>query len=95
MDHEKINVSLKVKGRVQGVGFRMFVQQKAQEMNLQGYVQNEPDGSVSCKVSGARKELERLIEKIKEGPALSRVDDVVINWEQQGNVSEHGFNIRY
>ncbi|MEX2303317.1 MAG: acylphosphatase [Bryobacterales bacterium] len=65
-----------VSGRVQGVGFRYFVQRAAQELGLQGYVKNRADGTVETYASGTPERLEAFKKRLWEGPGLSRVDNV-------------------
>lgn len=54
-------------GRVQGVGFRFFVQSNAKSLGLTGWVKNMSDGSVTMELQGAPDVVERLIAKIKRG----------------------------
>ena len=66
-----------VRGRVQGVGFRWFVWQKARVLGLSGGVRNHDDGSVEVIAEGPRCDLEALAELLKEGPlgaGVTRVD---------------------
>jgi acylphosphatase len=70
-----------VHGKVQGVGFRYFVQHVARKLGLTGNVRNCPDSTVEIQVEGNAGDIERLIEEVKEGPPLSwvhRVDVVDI-----------------
>jgi acylphosphatase len=69
-----------VHGDVQGVGFRYFVQRKAHQLGLQGWVRNNDDGSVELVAEGGRKELEQLKRALEEGPRLARVDRVDTRW---------------
>jgi acylphosphatase len=62
-----------VAGRVQGVGFRWFVQRVATELNLAGYVKNEYDGSVEVYAVGADDALNQLRQRLQEGPFGARV----------------------
>ena len=54
-------------GRVQGVGFRFFVQSNAKAMGITGWVKNMSDGSVTMELQGEAEVVERLIAKIKRG----------------------------
>ena len=65
-----------VAGRVQGVGFRYFVQQQAQALGLAGWVRNLPDGCVEAFVEGSPAELEQIEARLRKGPLLSRVESV-------------------
>lgn len=69
-----------VHGRVQGVGFRMFVAGLARELGLGGWVANQPDRSVRCVAEGPRAGLERLLAALHQGPAGARVDRVEARW---------------
>jgi len=64
----------RVRGRVQGVGFRAFVRNRAAALGLVGSVRNLPDGSVEVVAQGAAMALDRLGAQLAEGPAFSRVD---------------------
>jgi acylphosphatase len=69
-----------VRGNVQGVGFRYFVQRKAQELGLRGWVRNNDDGTVELIAEGPRPELERLKMAAEEGPRMARVQRVEVQW---------------
>ena len=69
-----------VHGRVQGVGFRLFVAQRAMALGLVGWVANEPDGSVRCLAEGPRGALEALLAALELGPAGARVGSVSASW---------------
>ena len=70
----------RVRGRVQGVGFRYFVLSEALRLGLTGWVANEQDGSVTCIAEGPRPDLELLLEAVKEGPAMAIVEHVAEDW---------------
>jgi acylphosphatase len=65
-------------GRVQGVGFRFFVEMKARELNVVGYVRNLPNGNVEIEVEGADVDVETLVDHCRVGPARARVDRVEV-----------------
>lgn len=65
-----------VKGRVQGVGFRWFVEREANQLGLRGWVRNNLDGAVEVLAVGTREQLSVLRRKLQEGPRASRVDTV-------------------
>jgi acylphosphatase len=69
-----------VVGRVQGVGFRWFVLDAAERLELRGWVANEPDGSVRCVAEGPREQLEALLAALQRGPLNARVDRVISRW---------------
>jgi acylphosphatase len=66
-----------VQGRVQGVGFRWFVQREASELELKGWVRNTEDGDVEILASGEAADLDELRASLKRGPRGSRVDRVI------------------
>jgi acylphosphatase len=65
-----------VHGRVQGVGFRWFVEREAHILGIAGWVRNNPDGSVEVLAMGTRDQLSGLHSRLREGPRAARVDDV-------------------
>ncbi len=69
-----------VHGDVQGVGFRYFVQRKAQQLGLRGWVRNNDDGTVELVAEGPRPDLEHLRRAVEEGPRMARVDRVDAQW---------------
>jgi acylphosphatase len=69
-----------ISGRVQGVGFRVFVLDHAERLGLRGYVRNLPDGRVFVVASGNRQALEELVRLLHRGPSAARVADVRTEW---------------
>ncbi|HKT52599.1 MAG TPA: acylphosphatase [Candidatus Angelobacter sp.] len=67
-----------VRGRVQGVGFRWFVDHEARKLGLAGWVRNNIDGTVECLAIGTEQQLSALHAKLRQGPRASRVDEVQI-----------------
>jgi len=67
---------LVVKGRVQGVGFRMFVQDVANAEGLHGWVANRPDEAVEVLAEGDREAVDRLERRVRSGPPGARVASV-------------------
>lgn len=65
-----------VRGRVQGVGFRWFVEREAHILNIAGWVRNNSNGTVEVLAQGTRDQLAGLRSRLHEGPRASRVDDV-------------------
>ena len=85
--HEKIvdraaTLRAMVRGRVQAVGFRMFVQDEADRLRLRGYVRNTQDGGVEVVACGNRPALERLVALLHEGPPAARVSTVDCHWSE-------------
>jgi acylphosphatase len=77
---DRARIDATVVGRVQGVGFRWFVFDVAGDLGLEGWVANEPDGSVRCVAEGPRPALEALVRALEDGPPGARVDRVVPRW---------------
>jgi acylphosphatase len=65
-----------VRGRVQGVGFRWFVEREAHMLGIAGWVRNNADGSVEILAMGTRDQLLGLRSRLRQGPRAARVDDV-------------------
>ena len=65
-----------VTGLVQGVLFRAWTREQAQQLGVTGWVRNCPDGRVDAHVEGEQDAVERLIELLRQGPAAARVEDV-------------------
>lgn len=78
---ERSRAVILVTGRVQGVGYRAFAQAEAGRHGLTGGVRNLEDGRVEVQVEGARPAVEALIEALRRGPRLGRVDDLQVLWE--------------
>ena len=65
-----------VTGRVQGVGFRWFVEKEARALGVGGWVRNNDNGNVEVLASGTPEQLERLRKLLEQGPRAARVDEV-------------------
>jgi acylphosphatase len=65
-----------IRGRVQGVGFRIWTERQARMLNLRGWVRNEPDGSVAALVGGAEDAVQTMLDLFRRGPSAARVDGV-------------------
>jgi acylphosphatase len=86
------SIELRVTGRVQGVFFRATLRDKAQEAGVNGWVRNEPDGSVAAHLEGPPGPVDELVEWCRQGPSGADVARVVVSdvpetgWE--------GFSVR-
>ena len=69
---------IRVAGRVQGVGFRYFVQSVARNLGVVGWVRNEPDGSVLAEAQGAAPAVEAFLGHVRQGPAHAHVTDAAV-----------------
>src|SRR2546423_11736896 len=65
-----------VRGRVQGVGFRWFVEREAHILGVAGWVRNNADGGVEVLAQGTRDQLSGLRSRLQQGPRAARVDAV-------------------
>jgi len=63
-----------VRGRVQGVGYRAFVEHEALRRGLAGWVRNRRDGSVEVVFAGEREKVDAVVEACRRGPYSARVD---------------------
>ncbi len=82
---EKQRVHIWVKGRVQGVGFRAFVQQQGYLLGLTGWVRNVGYDGVEVVAEGRREVLERFVQIVRQGPRAARVDEARVEWEAASN----------
>jgi acylphosphatase len=73
---KKKSAIIKVYGRVQGVGFRFYTNKKAVELELSGFVQNKPDGSVYIEAEGEDTNLLTFIDWCNIGPEWARISKV-------------------
>jgi acylphosphatase len=85
---------LRISGHVQGVFFRVWAQGQARELGVNGWIRNCPDGSVEAHVAGEENCVERMIDRMRRGPANARVDDVEVAEVEPGELS-HRFEVRH
>jgi acylphosphatase len=69
-----------VTGRVQGVGFRYSVLQRARDLAVTGFVRNRWDGTVEVIAEGNKTRVERFLSYLKVGPRSASVREVAVNW---------------
>ena len=67
-----------VRGRVQGVGFRWYVEREARTLGVAGWVRNNPDGAVEVLATGSPEQLAALHSKLRSGPRAARVDEIEV-----------------
>lgn len=82
---EKV-VHVIVTGRVQGVGFRYFVQHEALKHGVHGWVRNRRDGTVEAVFAGTATQIEAVIAACKKGPASSHVDKIDVSGASAGEL---------
>ena len=83
---------LVISGKVQGVGFRYWLQSTAIEKNIFGWVKNKTSGDVEALIVGNEKEVKDLIKLCKKGPLASKVDHVKVS-EYKKNYLKKSFDI--
>jgi acylphosphatase len=91
-DATRTRLDVIVRGRVQGVGYRVFALREAMELSLDGFVANRADGGVHVIAEGPRAELDALLERLRDGPPAGWVDDVLERWEPARGIAP-GFRI--
>lgn len=69
-----------VTGRVQGVNFRHYTRQRAQQLSLTGWARNLDDGAVEALAEGPRPALDQFLDFLQHGPPSARVDGVRVEW---------------
>ena len=84
-------VRVHIEGRVQGVGFRYFVERAATELGVDGFVRNRRDGAVEALLSGSCAAVEQMLERCRRGPSAARVSAVTIIAE--GEAEPTGFAV--
>lgn len=67
--------NIRILGIVQGVSFRWWVYNAANEFNIAGFVKNEDDGSVLIEAEGKEDDLEKFMDRIKAGPPAARITE--------------------
>ena len=65
-----------LKGRVQGVGYRHFVHQAANNLGIRGWVRNLEDGTVEVHAQGGSETMTRFVAEIRSGPSFAMVEDI-------------------
>jgi acylphosphatase len=80
-------VKLIITGRVQGVGFRDWVERQARQAGLAGYVRNRREGSVELVISGSEAQVDAMLAQCRKGPRLAIVNGIEVMahpWSGQG-----------
>lgn len=78
----KTRAHILVSGRVQGVFFRDHTQRWARSLSVNGWVRNVEDGNVEVMAEGERENIESLIIHLEEGPPMSIVEKVDVDWQE-------------
>jgi acylphosphatase len=72
----RVGRNVRVTGRVQGVFFRAWTKQQAEELGVSGWVRNCADGAVEAHLAGEESAVAALLERIHDGPPSAVVSDV-------------------
>lgn len=80
-----VSAHILIRGHVQGIGFRRFIVDIAEEFGLSGIVENLSDGDVKIIATGDRGIIDRFIERVKLGNGYSIIEKVTVKWHEGGN----------
>ncbi len=89
---ETVGRKVRLFGRVQGVFFRQWTVSQARSLGVSGWVHNARDGSVEAHLEGEEGAVAKLIERMQDGPAGARVDDLTVEAVEPQAVE--GFSVR-
>lgn len=92
-DQEQVRLHAIVEGRVQGVGFRYFTQDRALFLGLTGWVRNRWEGTVELIAEGPPEDLEKLQQAVGRGPRVGTTQNVKFNY-QAASGEFNSFQIR-
>ena len=91
---DKVRYFGKATGKVQGVGFRMYVQQQASELGVTGWICNMEDGTVDMELQGSQEQIDKLEQIIRAGNYFIKVQSFSLE-AKAVDEAETRFNIRY
>jgi acylphosphatase len=89
---EIVRAHVLVRGKVQGVGFRAFTQYQATQRQLHGWVRNRAEGGVELEVEGPKLSVGTFLQALHQGPPLSQILQVTVDWKDPNRQTE-GFQI--
>ncbi|MGC9371684.1 MAG: acylphosphatase [Thermovirgaceae bacterium] len=73
---------VRISGIVQGVGFRWRALQKAEELDLKGWIRNRPDGDVDAVLQGNIEKIKTMIGWMERGPSNALVRNIEVEWKK-------------
>ncbi len=91
---KNLRVRVVIRGRVQGVFFRLETKHAADRYGVFGWVKNQRDGTVAALFEGPKENVASLLEWCKQGPPLAKVESVDLQWEDYTGEFA-GFEITY
>ncbi|MBI5522625.1 MAG: acylphosphatase [Desulfarculus sp.] len=91
---DEVKATVLIKGKVQGVFFRAYTQETAQELGLKGWVRNLPLRRVEAVFQGPRDQVEKAIAWCHQGSPSALVTEVDVSWSEP-DPALAGFEIRY
>lgn len=77
------HLNIKIYGRVQGVFFRHYAKQKAKELGIKGFTQNEPDNTVYIEAEGEEKNLKQFLDWCHQGSSSALVKKVEFEFKSE------------
>ncbi|HZM01166.1 MAG TPA: acylphosphatase [Planctomycetota bacterium] len=80
MTEQRRTVTVRIEGRVQGVFYRAWTEEKARMLGLDGWVRNRRDGTVEVEVVGERDAVQACIERLRRGPPGADVARLEVEW---------------
>jgi acylphosphatase len=89
---DMIRRRVEITGRVQGVGFRWSTAEQAQRLGVAGWARNLDDGRVRVEAEGAPADVRALVDWLRHGPAMARVDSLDVT--EVDTTGQHGFVAR-
>jgi len=90
----KSNIHVIIKGRVQGVWFRASTKQKAEQLDITGWVRNTADGHVEAIFEGEENNIREMLEWCHHGPPMAEIEKVEVK-NQMATNGFNGFTIKY
>jgi acylphosphatase len=81
-----VRMTARVRGRVQGVGFRWFARRVALDLGLRGHALNLPDGTVEVVAEGPRETCEQMIDTLRGRGSPGWVQQVTVEWSEATGV---------
>lgn len=94
MPSARVAVTVRIQGRVQGVGYRAWVDRTARELSLAGWVRNRQDGSVEAEFEGPKSQIDDMLARCWKGPNQAKVTSVEAVSAPVEGAARKGFLVR-